>query len=411
MPLIVSMFIYYLVISFSNVFFYNKIFYAILALLFYLVIDFKDPACPLPRKIVFTCDGMNSGGAEKVIATLSNELVNRGLEVTIIGVSSTTQTSFYNLDNKVNYVTINSSEKKYRYLSRVLRLRRFIRKERPNAVISFLPHVNVYTWFALIGTAIPHIVSERNNPATDPKQKSLRIMKRLAFLNSNGCVFQTDEAMNYFGHLISKKSSIIPNPISINTPLINTESLYRNKTVITVGRLTEQKNIECAIDAFSMFYKKNPSYTMHIIGDGERRERLIEKIRTLGLSNCVFLDGLLLDWQRKYQDAFCFILSSNYEGMPNALAEALALGIPCISTDCEPGGPRKLIKNGENGFLVGVNSSFEISSRLQALLNEKLALEFRHKNAGMRDAYSSIKITDSWIEFTKQVIKNTNVKF
>ena len=410
---VVSFFIYYAVVSFTNVFYYKKIYYLVLAFMFYLVyIDeaslIKKPIVNNLKRLIFVCDTMNAGGAERVISTLSNEMAKRDIIVTIIGVGDRKEPkSFYGLKGCVRYINFCNKGKRINSFKRVFLLRKTIKNIYPDVVISFLPNANIYTWVALIGTNIPHIVSERNNPYLDPKGFIRRFLKTCSFEAANGAVFQTQDAMSYYSNSINEKGSIIKNPIFIN-PNCEKESSARCKVVLAVGRLTKQKNYKCLIDAFKIFNrKKNNEYILKIYGNGPLESQLKDYCASLNISKHVVFAGNDQNWQSKEKNDAMFVLSSDYEGMPNSLAEAMALGIPSISTDCPTGGSRELIQHGVNGFLVRVNDPKDLVDKM-LMINDKNSNMFSTNNSNMVNEYSSDNITTLWINYIMSLTRATN---
>lgn len=402
---------YYILVSFSNVIYYKKIYYLILALMFYLA--FIDVDCkkkvPLniqPRRILFVCDSMKSGGAEKVISTLSNEMCKEGLKVIILGAADLEEPkSFYPLEKGVKYKTLaNGSGKRINPFKRVCMLRKTIEEYEPDVVISFLPNANVYTYLALLWTGIPHIVSERNNPYIDPKGKLLRILKKRAFNGADGAVFQTQDAMNFYNEKVQTKGTIIKNPIILSGER-PTSNPSRNNTILAVGRLTKQKNYFNLLDAFKRFNeKKDNLYDLKIYGSGPLKEELYNHCTKLGIINKVSFMGNDATWhQKEYNDAM-FVLSSDYEGMPNSLAEAMALGIPSISTDCPTGGSRELIQDGENGYLVPVNDSIALSNKMVELSNKPSEYFFLNTSNMVKD-YSPKATVTKWLDYISNLSK------
>ena len=354
------------------------------------------------KNIVITCDSMHSGGAEKVIASLSNSFADRGVKVTIIGVSDTElSSSFYELKS-VEYISLgNGIGKRIPPFKRINMLRRLIKTMSPDVVISFLPHINIYTFFALIGTKTIHIVSERNNPYVDPKEKILRLLKRIAFRFADGCIFQTEESKKFYSKKIQKKSTVIPNPIVLEFALPE-ERPVRNNVVLAVGRLEKQKNYYCLIDAFAIFNeKKNNSYLLRVYGEGSLKKELVNYCKYKGVSNYVQFKGSNPNWHKnEYMDAM-YVLSSDYEGMPNSLAEAIALGIPSISTDSPTGGSRKLIKDGYNGYLVPLGDSVTLSKKMIEIADQNPFPSFNRDK--FVESMSISKITDLWLDFICKV--------
>ena len=406
--------IYYLVASFSNVIYYKKMYYIILALLFFL--SFEEPfvtknvlKLSLLKRVLFTCDTMGSGGAEKVISVLANQMAKKGIEVKIIGVADCEMpNSFYNLNEGVIYDNlISENGKKVSYFRRIFALRRKVRGIKPDVVISFLPNANIYTWFSLMGLDIPHIVSERNNPYVDPKEKLIRFLKKLSFFFADECVFQTNDAKAYYSKHVQKKSIIIKNPIILNCDPANTVA-KRNKVVLAVGRLTKQKNYKCLIDAFAIFNSKlNNAYVLKIYGEGPLKSELESYCESKGLKPLVDFVGNDSNWHGKEFNDSMYVLSSDYEGMPNALAEAMALGIPCISTDCPTGGSKELVENGINGFLVPVNNPEELARKMIELVSNKENLFYENTRRMLVD-YSPENITNQWLNEMKNLLVKRN---
>ena len=406
--LVIPFVAYYLIISISNVIYYKKVYFLILAFLFYLVYVEgksykKKPLIPQLNSVVFTCDTMGSGGAERVIALLANQMAAQNIKVTIIGVGDVNEPrSFYSLDNDVVYTNLsNNNGLKVNFFKRIYRLRKKLNQINPDVIISFLPNANIYTFISNFGTRIPHVVSERNNPYIDPKEKLIRILKKLSFFCADGCVFQTNDARAFYKHISETKVTIIKNPIYLTC--VPNRSKNIKKIVLAVGRLTEQKNYISLLDAFKEFNAGNgDSYILKIYGDGPLKGKLVSYTKQLGIDKHVVFAGNDSLWHRKENDDSMYVLSSNYEGMPNALAEAMALGIPSISTDCPTGGSRELIQDGYNGFLVPVNNYHELANRMNEIVNNS-KLNFSGHAEDLRKQFSVEKITNDWIIFIKNL--------
>lgn len=416
-PFVFTFVVYYIVASFSNVIYYKKIYYVILALLFYLSFEQPFQSSSIPKtislkRVLFTCDTMDSGGAEKVISVLANQMAVSGIKVRIIGVADCREpNSFYELNQDVIYDNLRKRNgKKLSHLNRSLALRRKIKEIQPDVVISFLPNANIYTWLSLVGLSIPHIVSERNNPYVDPKEKVIRLFKKLSFFFADRCVFQTNDAKNYYSKYINDKSVIIKNPITLKwIPSNNVAN--RSKTVLAVGRLTEQKNYKCLIDAFNIFNKSlDNSYILKIYGDGPLKTELESYCQSKELTQYVIFAGNDENWHEKEFNDSIYVLSSNYEGMPNALAEAMALGIPSISTDCPTYGSKELIEDGVNGMLVPINNPEELSRKMIELINKKDDFFYQNTRKMIED-YSPEKITNLWIRTIVNVLEGANEQY
>lgn len=351
-------------------------------------------------KIVFTVDSMNSGGAERVVSNLANEFTKRGNQVFVVMISTNKCESFYHLNDGVQLsCVLPPTNKKIRFFRRTSLIKKHICNIKPDIVISFLSHVNIYSFISLRGTSIPIVVSER----CDPNQYSffIRLLLKVVFKKSNGCIFQTNDAMKWYGKQVFKKSIVIPNPVSLN---ISEDQIQRKptkeKTIISVGRLVDQKNFSLLIEAFANFYKMHNDYVLKIYGEGPLKDKLCHQIAEHNLENAVSLMGNSKTWQFEERDSSLFVLSSDYEGMPNALMEAMALQIPCVSTNCPIGGPGELIKDNVNGYLAPVNNALALSEIINKAIDRPLIDEhFLQK-------YSIEMISNMWEEYLDKVINS-----
>ena len=244
------------------------------------------------------------------------------------------------------------------------------------------------------------IYSERGDPGDKEYSGLLGIIRKLAFERVDGFVFQSEGARNYFSEKIKNKSTVIHNSVSIPDGIFLKPCINREKKIVTVGRLHPQKNQKLLIDAFARIADDFPEYRLDIYGDGELEERLKEQIKRLGLENRVFLRGTKKNVLDYVYTASTFVLSSNYEGLPNALMEAIAIGVPCISTDCKPGGARTLIQDGINGWIVPRENVTLLAEKIQEVISGKKKNEMLEKEAiKFRKAHSSKAVFDMWEKY------------
>ena len=332
-------------------------------------------------KILFVCDTMGSGGAERVISILSNSFSYRNHEVSILMLSSKASEPFYNLDKhiKVEYLK-NYQNGKISKLGKVKLLRQIFIQHSPDVVISFLSYVCIYTWAALRKTNIPYVVSERNDPSHRGIIK--QILLNMAFKKASARVFQTHDALVWYDKNNKKKSHIIYNPVELN--YISKRTVEKKKQILYVGRFTKQKNCLMLLKAFSLFSKSHPDYLMKMYGGGNCKANIEEMILKENLSDKVFVLNSSKTWQADEFDSAMFVLPSLYEGMPNVLAEALCLGIPSVSTDCPIGGPKELksifgdrlilVRNNNHKlFALGMEKALDLPLQESCVPNDLLA--------------------------------------
>lgn len=311
------------------------------------------------NKVMFHLNSMGKGGAERVVSLLANEFAKRGK--CIIVATEWFSEEEYELQPEVKRVHVGLSEKQEKTSRiakqwfRVKNLRKTLMEEKPDVLISFCVKANYRAMIAATATPIPVIVSVRNDPKIDYVGTVRSFMNKLFLNRANGCVFQTEEAKEFFDEVLQKKSTIICNPV--NEKYLKAKRKAPEKKIVCVGRLVAQKNQMLLVNAFEKILEKYPEYHLYLYGDGsddECKEELIKYVNIGSLKENVHFMGLSSTLETDMADAAMFVLPSNYEGMPNALMEAMALGLPVISTDCPCGGSRYWIEPGITGQLVPV---------------------------------------------------------
>lgn len=356
-------------------------------------------------KILFCIGNLLKGGAERVAVNLCNYLINEN-EITIV--TTIGKKSEYKLDKKIKVECLESEETNKNFIlkniNRMKALNKIVKIENPDIIISFLPEPSYRILFLkLFKHKLKVIVSVRNDPKIEYKFIINRIIMKILYPLADGFVLQTKEAQEYFNKKIQKKSVIIPNPIKEEF-ICEPYNGEREKIIVTVGRLEEQKNHKMLIEAFGKLPKQFSEYKLIIYGEGNLRERLEEQIKELKLTNRVLLPGQVDNIKEKIYKASLFVLPSNYEGMPNALMEAMALGIPCISTDCPCGGPNFLIKNNENGILVKTNEVKELKREIiKVLQDEELRKKIGNKSIEIKTLLNPEKINQKWYEYVEKI--------
>ena len=328
------------------------------------------------KKIDIITKAMTSGGAERVIAQLANYFVTHGIRCRII--TTDNQEVMYPLNEKIMVVPIGKKSNN-KIIDRVVRysaLRKVVLSDLPDVILTMPEDTGIYAILALLGTGIPVYVSERNNPWVMPNVKVTRFLRKVAYPFANGIIFQTEMAKSFFPKYIQRKGIVLPNPVDDSRIPAPYEG-KREKRFVAVGRLEPQKNFSMLIEAFAEFNKEVSGYRLMIYGEGKERDKLEKLIADLGMQDIIYLPGRDKDVLNRINNAAAFILSSDYEGMPNALIEAMCMGMPVISTDCPSGGPQELIKSGENGILISVGNKENLVNAMKLMTNaceaEKLA--------------------------------------
>ena len=352
-------------------------------------------------RILFTIGNLDAGGAERVVATLANAFSNKNHEIGILMVSTNESKSFYPLNESIELIPL-LSDKDLSISKKKKLLTKKIDEFNPDVVVSFLNYVIMYTYFALKkanNRNIKFVVSERNDPKRVPSSALMRSLRNKIFRKADGCVFQTEGAKSYFKKV--NNGVVIPNPLFINKQDI--EVKQRDNIVLMVGSDKKEKNRSMAFKAFELFQKNHPEYKMVVVGENGNENEL-KLLDELGIANKICFAGKMNDWQKQYASAKMFILTSDFEGMPNALLEACASGIPSISTDCPPGGPREILDNGKNGILVNVDDYKSLANEMSNLANNpQLAEQFSQAKEKIVSRYNPDSISNNWINFIESL--------
>jgi glycosyltransferase involved in cell wall biosynthesis len=302
------------------------------------------------KNILIFVPSLGSGGAERVACRLASELSKRH-QVYLIYYVRKEKTYFVGPGvHKINfYIPFRKQipgkmERWYGIICKTLAVTWAQYKYKIDTSISFMDELNLVN--VLSRGSCRKIISDRNDPAH--KSEVSYKDSLFAHQHTDYAVFQTRRVQSIYGEIVRNKSCIIPNPTEVSCLV----SSYREKKIVTVGRLHKQKNQKMLIAAFALFRKTHPSYHLHIYGDGELSNELHQAAEYYGVKDSVHFEGFKEDVHAAIADAEMFVLSSDYEGLPNALMEAMMMGHACISTSFA--GAEELIEDERNGLLVPV---------------------------------------------------------
>ena len=360
------------------------------------------------RKIAFLILGMKCGGSERAAASLCNHFASVGADVTLFVLTGTE--SFYPLDSKVNAVFLNSElpssgslKRLFGILSRAFMLRKKIKEAHPDVLIGMSCIMSVYAYFCTFFTKIKAVGTERSNPYEYMNNPVTTFMRRAGAVLCDGYVHQTHSAMEFFPKCTHKKSAVIQNAV-FNTAVYDFEvPKVREKTVTTMGRLIPEKGFDVLIEAFSAVSRELPEYKLVIMGEGPLKENLKNLAKEKGLEDRVIFTGAVSDAVKRCSESSLFVLSSRSEGMPNALLEAMACGVPCVSTDCRMG-PSELIENEVNGLLVPVDDAEAMAQAMLRILKDKELSEKLSSNAlKIRETYSLDSVCKKWLSYLSEL--------
>ncbi|MBR3307857.1 MAG: glycosyltransferase [Lachnospiraceae bacterium] len=360
-------------------------------------------------KVLFHIYALGKGGAERVVLTLAAEMAAKGIDCVVA--TLTAEKEEYPLPEGVRRVICGLSEaeekkgKLSRMRLRIGHLRKCMAEEKPDLVISFMKSANYRAILAARPLKIPIMISVRNDPEKDYASKRDKMIAKKLYASAAGAVFQTKSAAAFFKDCCGGRSRVILNPVN---PAFLKEPYTgeRRKSIVSVGRFSYQKDQLTLVKAFERLLKDYPDYTLELIGGDTKdnsRLQVAEYVHAHGLEERVLMKGGRKDVEEYIRDAAMFVLPSVYEGMPNALIEAMVLGLPVIATDCPCGGPAALIEDGGNGLLVECSNAKEMAAAMRKMLEyPEEAARVAKAASELREKVSAGKITAEWLEFAEE---------
>lgn len=364
----------------------------------------------IEKTILFYINTISRGGAQRVIVQLARHFAEAGYRSILV--TSFIGSEEYDLPDNVERISIEKEQviqsRLARNISRIHALREICKKEKPQIVISFMAEPNFRAVLATAGLRLKTIVSVRNDPAREYAGKLGRIVGKIILPKASGCVFQTQQAKQWFPKSLQKKSEVIYNDVAEH--FFETDWIG-GKDIVTIGRLCEQKNQKLLIEAFSSIADRYPNNRLLIYGIGKLEEELQTLIKKLSLNDRVVLMGLTERPQDVLREAGIFVLSSDYEGMPNVLMEALAVGVPCIATNCPCGGVGQLIEDRVNGLLIPVGNKNKMEAALELILSDHVFAEKIGKEAKSRAIkYRPEIVFGEWKYYVEKVMERNEFK-
>ena len=386
------------------------------------------------KKIAFFIDSLGGGGAERVVSVLTDRLCARGYDVDILMLQKRPvayplpegvtlycaedmpvtspwgklarkvlercmhlQVRFWNpLLRKFGchtYPRVNET-RMYFYANYALPYREYLKKNPGCTAFGFLIRSNISMLMAAQGLDVKTVFCERNNPVRpDIPANIIRIRDRIT-RRCKAAVFQTEDERDYYTWLCCP-AAVIPNPPKEGLP--QPFDGERRHEIVNFCRLNKQKNIPLLIAAFELLLREHPDYTLRIYGRGEEKDNLIALVREKGLANSIFFEDFAPDVHERIRDAAMYVCSSDFEGLSNSMLEALAIGLPCVCTDCEGGGARMMIRDHENGILTPIRDVQALYHGMKEIAgNPALAQRLSAEAVKVRDELSIENIAGRW---------------
>ena len=341
-------------------------------------------------KISFFIGNMCRGGAERVISILANDYCTRGWDVDVVLLLQNAVE--YELDSRIRIVDITKKTGGYMKNAAwwLCGIHRYLQQHKPDRVVSFVGRINALVLTASIGLNLPIVVSERNDPKHDGRGAFMQWYCNRMYHRAKAVVYQNAHEKSCFSAALASKGCIIPNPVSVSAVKQGSST-----TVTTAGRLIEQKNQAMLVRAMAQVHQARPEVRCKIYGEGHLHRSLQAQIEELGLQDAVTLEGKVSDIHERLAQCGLFVMTSDFEGLSNALIEAMMVGLPCISTDYP--GANELIRDGENGLLVPCGDHEALAEAVIALMGDPEKMERLARNASQSaQQYRADLVLEQW---------------
>ena len=345
-------------------------------------------------KLLFVIDNLCFGGAQKIFSFVANELVKKEYKVAVVSYASD-EIPHFGLDDRIQFFSGGAYKHNgiVKHFEKLPCIREVIKMTMPEVIIAFSA---IPTLLGILAShnKIPVIYCERGDPNqyNSLKDKVMFLGLRLA----KWSVFQTEQAQKCFGKKIVQRSTVIPNPAFD----VSVKRVCDYSTIAFVGRFEiRQKRQDLMVEAFEKILKKYPNAKLAFYGAGEDLEYIEQMCCEKKIIDSVCFKGKVENVCEEIAKAFCFVLTSDYEGIPNALIEAMSIGRPCVSTDCSPGGAKMLIDNYENGILVPCGDVDAVADAVTYLYDNPKEADRMGETAKMIiEKYHPDVIVEKWIE-------------
>lgn len=388
------------------------------------------------NETVFIIKAMLGGGAERVVSLLSRAAAERGHRVTLmITHQSKAEAVLRDIGKSISVVSVPDEAEKIRasgfmpkiimlaarllgklgfknkscvlkYLSRnygaVSVMKSFFRAHKTASAVAFL-YDSIFLTLLSKRKSNRTVISERGDPAQSSGSKTVAAFMKTVFPKADAVVFQSPDAKKWYEDNTPVKGTVIFNPVKPDLP--EAYSGERQKKIVNFCRISPEKNLPLLIEAFEKLNKTCPTYDLYVYGDPvgtctqECLDEIAEKISSSPCKSSIHFLPARSDIHSVIRDYAMFVSSSDYEGMSNSMLEAMALGLPCVCTDCPAGGARAVIRNGENGLLTPVGDANALCDAMKKIIeSEKLAASLSENGVKIRTELSVDKIIKKWME-------------
>lgn len=361
------------------------------------------------KKIAFYIGSLHKGGAERVFVNLAEYFRREGYQVVMV--TQYQKADEYLLEDGIKRILSDIEEGEVsrsrilNFFRRLNKLHVICKEEKPDLVLSCIGKNNFMAVVSAMGTDTKAVVSVVGEAGEEYPTKVMRMLANLLFPCAAGIVLQTERSRDFFRKRVGKRAVILPN--SLNPAFIRPRfEGEREKEIVSVGRMDENKNHKMQLRAFAALHRSFPDYTLTIYGDGELRSAIEELARELGIADQVRLPGVVPDVAERIERASLFLLTSYSEGVSNALIEALALGLPTIATDVPSGGTEELMEDGVNGLIIPEGDQKALESAMERMLSDPAYADKLGREASkIKERLAPERVNALWKAYFEDIMK------
>ena len=354
---------------------------------------------------------LSRGGAERAMVAAADHWAAKGHRVTLVTFAAP-EPGEYSLSPAVRRVALGLArpsagpwQAMCHNSARVRALRAVLRSSRPDVVVSFMETPSVLAVLAAAGLRVPVVVMEHTDPTQNPVARPWELMRRLTYPRAAAVVVLTERLRPWAARTARRAPVfVLPNPLWVRPENVPPRGERQGHRLVASGRMVPLKGFDVLLDAFARVAPAHPDWSLLVLGDGPERPRLEAQAARLGLSGRVAMPGQVADPLPLLAGSDLFVMSSRYEGLPMALLEALACGLPAVSFDC-PTGPREVIRDGVDGVLVAAGDGAALSGALGRLMGDGAArAALAARAAEVQGRFGMDRVMDLWEDVFRRVL-------
>ena len=358
------------------------------------------------KNILFITPSLGFAGASKMLRFVADSLAEKQHNVCIVNLRSTSGDAQdeRSVSDSISVKYLSSTDAK----KQIFEIRKIAKEFGADVIIGFTEKPNAFARIVGFSLGIPSIMSERGDPnRTVGRRLKTKIVIKI-INTSPGGVFQTEGAREFYGKGLRKRGVVIPNPIFVVGDIPVVDNSKREKSVVSVARLDNiQKRYDVMLDAFKLFSDKHADYVLKLYGKGSDEQLIREWVVERGLEDKVLFMGLTSQPMQETANDGMFLITSDFEGISNSLLEAMAVGLPCVSTDHTPGGARLLIQDGENGLLAPIGAAQALADAMCRFAEDpELAAKCSNNAKNVVERFSPERIADMWEDYVLKTCKS-----